>query len=73
MKKCDFCEKYQPDSDGIFKCQALFPENYCKAAINRMMSVNLEVVKQPEPEKEVKTSYTTEDVANIISKFFGGR
>lgn len=73
MKKCDFCEKYHPDSDGTFKCQALFSENYCKAAINRMMSVNLEVVKQPEPEKEVKGSYTTEDVANIISKFFGGR
>lgn len=73
MKKCDFCEKYRPDSNGSFKCQALFSEDYCKKAIDRMMSISLEAVKQPEPEKEVKGNYTTEDVANIISKFFGGR
>lgn len=71
MKKCEFCEKYQPDSDGNFKCQSFFPERYCETAIRRMMSVNVEVVKQPE--KEIKGNYTTEDVANIIGRLFGGR
>ena len=71
MKKCDFCEKYRPDSNGNFKCQALFSEDYCKKAIDRMMSINLEAVKHPA--KETEKSYTTEDVANIISKFFGGK
>lgn len=72
MLKCEFCEKWQPESDGKFRCQSFFPEEYCKKAINRMMSVNLEAVKQPEKE-EVKGNYTTEEVANIIGRLFGGK
>lgn len=73
MFKCEFCEKYQPDSDGKFKCEAMFPTDYCKAALNRMTTVMVATLPKVEEPKPKVTTCSTEEFATIVGKFFGGR